>query len=122
MLQSVAIQWLIRRIPDWGGWLAVPVLAVISFFAGLTPAQQELVTNLLEGNWERVTMGAFIGFLPVIYANIISFRATNKPQAVVEENGKLVTNTLAPKKEKEVADVVTNVSSRKTLLDIVLGR
>lgn len=122
MLNNVAIQWLIRRVPDWGGWIAVPLLGLLTFLSSLTPAQRELVTNLLQGNWEQITLGALIGFVPVVYANVISWRATVKPQAVVEENGKLVTNTLAPKKEKEVAEVVTNVSSKKSLWEILRGQ
>lgn len=121
MLQSIAIQWLVRRIPDWGGWLLVPILGFLTFLAGLTPAQQELITDLLQGNWERVTIGALVGFVPVVYSQIISYRATHRPQAVVSENGKLVSNTLAPAKEREVKEVVEHVSSRKSLLDILKG-
>lgn len=121
MLQHIAIQWLVRRVPDWGGWILVPILGFLAFLAGLTPAQQELITNLLQGNWDRITIGALMGFIPVIYANIISYRSTVKPQAVVSENGKLVTNTLAPAKEREVKTVVEHVSSRKSLLDILKG-
>lgn len=121
MLQNIAVQWLIRRIPDWGGWLLVPILGFLGFITSLSPSNQELVMNLLQGRWENITLGALIGFLAVIYANIISYRSTVKSQAIVSEDGKLVTNTLAPAKEREVKTVVEHVSSRKSLLDILKG-
>lgn len=122
MLQNVAVQWWIRRIPDWGGWVGTLLGGLGLFYINLTPAQQSLIGGLLQGNWQDITLGSFVPFLVLVYSQIISRRATVKPQAVVEENGKLVTNTLAPKKEAEVKEVVTNVSSKKTLLEIILGK
>ena len=122
MLNNVAVQWAIRRVLDYGGWVGTLGGGLVWFYMQLTPAQQRLVGGLLQGNWQDITLGSLLPFLVLVYSQVISFRATVKPQAVVEENGKLVTNTLAPKKEKEVADVVTNVSSRKTLLEILQGK
>lgn len=118
MLQNVAIQWLVRRIPEWGGI----VVTLITFYNSMPAEHRQFIGDVLQGQGGGLTIGAAIGFALWVYAQVISFRSTVKPQAVVEENGKLVTNTLAPKKEKEVADVVTNVSSRKSLFDILLGK
>lgn len=91
------------------------------FYNGLTPSQQSLINGLLQGNWQDITLGSLVPFLVLIYSQIVSFRATVKPQAVVEENGKLVTNPLSPAKETEVKETVKNVSSRKSLVDILKG-
>lgn len=121
MLNNVAIQWLLRRIPDWGGWIGSIAGGLWLLYAGLTPAQQNMINGLLAGNWQDITLGSLVPFLVLIYSQIISFRATVKPQAIVEEGGKLVTNTLAPAKEREVKEAVKHVSSRKTLVDILKG-
>lgn len=122
MLQNIAVQWLIRRVLDWGGWIGTLAGGLIWFYAQLTPSQQNMIDGLLAGNWQDITLGSLLPFGVLVWSQIVSFRATVKPQAIVEENGKLVTNTLAPAKEKQVADVVTNVSSKKTLWEIITGK
>lgn len=118
MIQSVAIQWLIRRVPEFAGI----IVTLVTFYNSIPPQYQDIVGKVLSGQGGGLTISALVGFLLWIYAQVVSFRATVKPQAVVEENGKLVTNNLAPRKEAEVKDVVTNVSSKKSLLDIILGK
>ena len=118
MLQNVAVQWALRRVPEFAGI----IVTLVTFYNSIPPQYQDIVVKVLTGQGGGLTISAFIGFALWVYAQIVSFRATNKPQAVVEENGKLVTNTLAPAKEKQVADVVVNVSSKKTLLEIILGK
>jgi len=122
MLNNVAVQWAIRRVLDYGGWIGTFVGGLLWFYSNLTPSQQSLIGGLVEGNWQDITLGSLIPFLVLVWSQIISFRATVKPQAVVEENGKLVTNTLAPAKEKEVKDAVQHVSSRKSLIEILTGK
>lgn len=122
MLQNIAVQWAIRRVLDWGGWVGTLAGGLVWFYSQLTPSQQNMVDGLLAGNWQDITLGSLIPFGVLVFSQIVSFRATVKPQAIVEENGKLVTNTLAPAKEKQVADVVVNVSSKKTLWEIVTGK
>lgn len=122
MLNNVAVQWAIRRVLDYGGWIGTFLGGLVLFYSGLTPGQQGIVNGLLQGNWQDITLGSLLPFIVLVYSQVISYRATVRPQAIVEEGGKLVTNTLAPKKEKEVAEVVTNVSSRKSLLDILKGQ
>lgn len=118
MTNSVAIQWLIRRIPEWGGLLAT----IIATIALAPPDVSNNIQAILSGQGGGLTLTAYLGMISWLYAQFISFRATNRAQAVVLEDGKLVTNTLAPRKETEVAEVVTNVSSKKSLLDIILGK
>jgi len=118
MLNNVAVQWALRRVPEFAGI----IVTLITFYNSIPPQYQDTILKVASGQGGGLTVSAVIGLALWLYAQVVSFRATNRAQAVVVEDGKLVTNTLAPKKEKEVADVVTNVSSKKTLLDIILGR
>jgi len=118
MIQSVAIQWLIRRVPEFAGI----IVTLVTFYNSIPPQYQDLVIRIVSGQGGGLTVSALIGFVLWAYAQVVSYRATVKPQAVVEENGKLVTNTLSPAKEVQVAEAVVNVSSKKTLLDIILGK
>lgn len=122
MFQSVAVQWWLRRIPDWGGWLGTLAGGLFLFYSQLSPVQQNMVNGLLQGNWQDITLGSLVPFVVLVYSQIISYRSTHKAQAIVEENGKLVTNTLSPAKETEVAKTVQNVSSHKSLIQILLGK
>lgn len=120
-LSGVAAQWAFRRVLDWGGWIGTIAGGLAVFYASLTPSQQGIVSGLLAGNWQDITLGSIVPFLVLVYSQIISYRATVKPQAIVEENGKLVTNTLSTAKETEVKETVKNVSSKKTLFDLLRG-
>lgn len=117
MLQNIAVQWLIRRVPEWGGIIA----AIVATIALAPPDVSGSITAVLTGQGGALSLTAWLGLISWIYAQIISYRATNRAQAVVSEDGKLVTNTLAPAKEREVKTVVEHVSSRKSLLDILKG-
>ena len=118
ILSNVAIQWLIRRVPEWGGIIAT----IVATIALAPPDVTANIQTILSGQGGGLSVTAYLGLISWIYAQIISFRATNRPQAVVYEEGKLVTNTLAPGKENQVADVVTNVSSHKSLIEILTGK
>lgn len=118
MFQSVAIQWLIRRVPEWGGIIA----AIIATITLAPPDVSGTINAILIGQGGAQSAAAWIGLISWVYAQVISFRSTVRPQAVVSEDGKLVTNTLAPAKEREIKDAVAHVSSRKTLLEILTGK
>lgn len=118
MLNNVAVQWALRRVPEFAGI----IVTLVTFYNSIPPQYQDIILKVASGQGGGLTVSALIGLALWLYAQVVSFRATNKPQAVVEENGKLVTNTLAPAKEREVKEAVAHVSSKKSLLDIVLGR
>lgn len=118
MFQNVAIQWLIRRVPEWGGLISL----IIGTIALAPPNVSGTINAILTGQGGAQSVAAWIGVIAWVFAQINSYRATVKPQAVVEENGRLVTNTLSPAKEADVKETVRNVSSKKTLLDVILGR
>lgn len=118
MFQNVAVQWLIRRIPEWGGIIA----SLVAFITLAPPDVQATLWAVLSGQGGAQTATAYIGVISWVYAQVISYRSTVKAQAVVLEDGKLVTNTLTPTKGKEVAKTVENVSSKKSLIEILLGK
>ena len=122
MFNNVAVQWALRRVLDYGGWIGTLAGGLVLFYSQLTPQQQGLVSGLLQGNWQDITLGSLFPFLVLVYSQIISYRATVKPQAIVEENGRLVSNTLSTAKEAEVAATVKNVKTGKTLIEIWTGK
>ena len=122
MFNNVAVQWALRRVLDYGGWIGTLAGGLVLFYSQLTPSQQGLVSGLLQGNWQDITLGSLFPFLVLVYSQIISYRATVKPQAIVEENGRLVSNTLSTAKEAEVAETVKNVKTGKTLIEIWTGK
>lgn len=85
---SVAVQWFLRRILDWGGWLAGILLAVINTYNALPPPLQAAIVTVIEGRWQEITLGSLIPLLALIWSQIASFRATVKPQ-IVTEGGKV---------------------------------
>lgn len=117
MLQNIAVQWLLRRIPEFTGI----IVTLVTFYNSIPPQYQDLIIKVVSGQGGGLTISALIGFALWLYAQVISYRSTVRPQAIVQEDGKLVTNTLAPAKEREVKTVVEHVSSRKSLLDILKG-
>jgi len=118
MLNNVAVQWALRRVPEFAGI----IVTLITFYNSIPPQYQDTILKVASGQGGGLTISAVIGLALWLYAQVVSFRATNRPQAIVEENGKLVTNTLTPKKETEVAETVKNVDSSKTLWDIIRGK
>jgi len=118
MFQNIAVQWLIRRVPEFAGI----IVTAVTFYNSIPPHYQDIIIKVATGQGGGLTVSALIGFVLWGYAQVISYRSTVKPQAVVEENGHLVTNNLSPAKASEVAKTVENVSSKKTLLEIILGK
>jgi len=82
---SVAVQWFLRRILDWGGWLGGFLLFVINTYNALPPSLQAAIVTVIEGRWQEITLGSLIPLLALIWSQIASFRATVKPQIVTEE-------------------------------------
>lgn len=103
---NVAIQWLIRRVPDWGGWIGTNVALLVGIYSLLPARSQEAVMMVIEGNWQGITLGALVPIGAVVYAQVISFRSTTKPKEVEKVAGKSV----------EVS------APRKSLWDILQGK
>lgn len=118
MIQSVAVQWLLRRIPEVFGIIA----SIVALVSAAPPEVQAVVMALLTGQGGGLSVMAYIGVISWVYSQINSFRATNKPQAVLEEDGRLVSNPLSPAKATEVKSTVEHVNSGRTLWDLMRGK
>jgi hypothetical protein len=111
MIQSVVLGWLARRIPDWGGWLTMAGSAALWLFdaySRMTPTDQEVIGQLLQGNWKTVTLGGAAGFISLIISQWRSYRATVTPQVVTEEGIKVETKKL-PRTKNRVEELVEDV-------------
>lgn len=120
ILNNVAIQWLIRRVPEWGGLIAL----IIGTIALAPPDVGTTITAILTGKGGGLTVTAYFGLVSWVYAQIISYRATVRQQVVQSVNGSIVTTPL-----KEVsASAETQVKAaipaprKRTLIDVLIGK
>lgn len=102
ILENVAVQWLIRRVPEWGGI----ILTLVTFYNSIPPQYQAIIVAIVTGQGGGLTIGALIGFAMWAYAQVISYRQTTRPKEVEKVNGTAV----------EVS------SGRKSLIDVLTGK
>lgn len=93
MLNNVAVQWLIRRVPDWGGTITF----IVSLYLALPQEHKDTINAVLSGQGGGLTVSAVIGLGVFIYAQVISYRQTTKPKEVAKVDGTSVEVT-APRK------------------------
>ena len=125
---SVAVQWFLRRILDWGGWLGAFLLGVINFYNALPPALQAAVVTVVEGRWQEITLGSLIPLGALIWSQIASFRATVKPQIVTEDGQQATLKELPQAKATTVQEFANTAIERRgetiveRLLKLKLGK
>lgn len=116
---SVAVQWFLRRILDWGGWLGAVLLGIINFYNALPPPAQVAVSTIIQGKWQEITLGSLIPLGALVWSQIQSFRATVRPQVVV--NGQQVPLEAIPQKTAVEEFAITALrQKRKTLIERAL--
>jgi hypothetical protein len=123
ILSSVAIGWLGRRVLDWGGWLGTFLLSIIGIYNSLPPGAQEAIQSVLSGRWQDITLGAIIPLAALVWSQVVSFRATVKPQ-VVTSAGRRLENLPAPI-QADIEATAAVAPRRRTLADLLaekLGR
>jgi len=114
---NVALGWLLRRIPDVGGWLT----AVLSIYAAMPPDLQAAVWDILQGKGGALTLTAYAGLAAFVWGQFQSFRATTQTQ-IVADGQKVVPAEAAKPQVKTAAQQITP-KRRKTLLDALgIGR
>ena len=114
MLNNVAIQWLIRRVPEFAGI----IVTLVTFYNSIPPEYQAIIIAIVTGQGGGLTVGALIGFALWVYG------ATVKPQVVQKVGGKTVTTTMkeaGPVAQERVESVVP-APRKRTLFDILTGR
>lgn len=102
ILDNVAVQWLIRRIPEVGG-LIITITAIIQ---AIPPEHLATIVAILAGQGGGLTVTAVIGLFLWLYAQIVSYRQTTRAKEVEKIGGKPV----------EVS------SGRKSLIDVLTGK
>ncbi|MBN9364847.1 MULTISPECIES: hypothetical protein [unclassified Devosia] len=85
LFSSVALQWWLRRLWDWGGMLAGWLSGLLALY-GMMPAEmQATLLAILGGRWGDVSLAAAGGFVVWGLTQWRSYVATVKPQIVTED-------------------------------------
>jgi cystathionine beta-synthase len=61
LFSQAGLGWLLRRIPDWGGWIGGTIGTALVWFMQLEPATQVVIITALQGNWQTITLGSLGG-------------------------------------------------------------
>lgn len=85
LFSQVGLGWLLRRIPDVGGWLGGTLGAALLWFSQLDPTTQTVIITALQGNWQTLTLGSLGGLAVWAMGQWRSWRATVKPHAVTSD-------------------------------------
>lgn len=117
---SVAVQWFLRRILDWGGWLGGFLLFVINTYNSLPPPLQVAVVAVIEGHWQDITLGSLIPLGALVWSQIQSFRATVKPQIVTSDGQQVALPDLDPAKATAVEEFAISALGQQK--DTLIGR
>jgi len=122
LFSSVTVGWLGRRVLDWGGWLGSFLLSLIGIYNSLPPTTQQVVQQAISGNWKEITLGALIPIFGLVVSQVMSWRATVKPQVVTQEGNKVPLDALPPSVEKTAEIIATaRKSAKPTLLERLRG-
>ena len=116
MFQNVVWGWLGRRAVEIGGLVGL----VWSAYAALAPGQQDLVNRIVTGKWQDITLGALVPFLIYAGSQVLSFRATVKPQVVTPDGAKTDFKKLPPTTRAKVQIDAKKVTPPK--VDTGLGQ
>jgi hypothetical protein len=124
IVKSVVLGWLGRRVLDWGGWLGTFLLSVIGLYNALPQTAQAAIGSALQGNWQDLTLGAILPLGALVFSQIMSFRATVKPQVVTDKGEKVAMKELPKATQAEVKQKIeTEVKQKRpTFLDGLFKR
>lgn len=105
LLSSVAVQWWLRRIWDWGGMIAGWLGGLLALY-GLMPGDvQHTVLAILGGRWGDVSLAAAGGFVVWAFTQWRSYRATVKPQIVTTDGNQADLRELPPGNANAVQEI-----------------
>ncbi|MDC9825688.1 hypothetical protein PRN20_18290 [Devosia sp. ZB163] len=122
---SVAVQWFLRRIWEIGGLLTGTLSGLLGLYSLMPPDIQQTALLVLQGNWEDLSLKAAGGFIVWAFVQWRSYRATVKPQVVID--GRQVELREIPQKTVVEELTRTALGQRKEtliekLLKLKLGR
>src|SRR5690606_37407301 len=93
------------------------LLTVIGLYNGLPPAAQEAVQAVLSGHWQDITLGSLIPLAGLVWSQIMSFRATVRPQVVTPRGEKVALEQLPPAEQRTVTATVESAPRTRTILE-----
>lgn len=102
MAGNVVLGWIWRRVLELAGWLG----AVLSIVAAMPPEQQAIIIAILSGQGGGLSIAAMFGFALYLWSQVMSFRATVRPQVVADGHKVGLT-------EDEARDLVEQQTGRR---------
>ena len=108
IFSSIAAKWFFRRVLEIGGLVG----SGLGWYMSLSPATQALIANLLQHNWDKVSLAALLPLIISIWGYVWSFVSTTRPHVVAD-------GTIKPMKAlpKDTQQAVTDgVRAAKTTL------
>ncbi len=119
---GVVAGWVGRRAVEIGGLLGTAA----AFYFALPPNQQDIIQRILTGNWQDITLGAVIPFAIYLGSQVMSFRATVRPQVVTTDGKKVALPELAESTQTIVETSADNALARRkrrpNLLQVLCGK
>jgi len=105
---SIVAKWILRRVLEIGGLAG----SGLGWYMSLQPSTQAVIANLLQHNWDKVSLAALIPLAVSLGGYVWSFISTTKPHVVAD-------GTIKPMKAlpKDTQKAVTDgVRAAKTTL------
>lgn len=120
ILSSVALGFFGRKLLDVGGWLGGVISAGLTFYAVASPAQQQVISDLLTGKWQDITLGALIPFIIWAWGQFMQFRATVKPQLVTPAGKKVELDQLPVSAQQDVLVTASKAQPKRTIANVIM--
>lgn len=126
LFTGAAAGWWGRRLLEWLGLGGSAIGGLFTLYNNMPPQLRGVLDRVLAGNWEEVTLGAAVPFAIYVVTQVLSFRATTKPQIVTDDGKKVSTNELphATKSlvEAQAETVVARKKREPSLLERMFGK
>lgn len=96
LLSSVALNWWLRRIWDWGGQLAGWLGGLLALYGLMPSDMQHTLLAILGGKWGEISLASAGGFIVWAFTQWRSYVATVKPQIVTKAGRQAELRELPP--------------------------
>lgn len=113
-LSSVAVQWWLRRIWDWGGMIAAWLGGLLTLYGLMPHDVQQTVIAMLTGRWADVSLAAAGGFIVWAFTQWRSYRATVKPQIVTTDGKQAELRELPPGNANAVQEIARTAIQKRS--------
>lgn len=113
-------QWVFRRFLELGGIFGT----LWAFYSTLPPGAQEAIQQVLQGNWQNVTLGAIVPILMALFGYIWSFVSTTRPHVATRDGKQIILPKRGEGSEttRKVETLASAAPKPKTLWESLTGR